>query len=251
MDEAFLEEIRRSIIEVKMHTAGMNMPDPNSRIWRYMKVDHLRDLLYYRRLYFARADTVSDINEGQLPKSIRETVQAILPHVHRDRNLYSVEELMKQEEKGLQQYKRAIFLNCWHLEENETKERWRHHSDKVVAIQSTYLKLELASYEKRRKRYEVSAVNYIDHDNDFVSQQHPFTIYIQKASKYAFERELRAITFSPNPPDNGGMSISMNLESVLEQIVISPNVDASARSEIRSIVVESGLNIPIRNSRFT
>ena len=239
------------ILDVGMHTSGTTIPnDPNSRIWRYMKYEHLEDLLSNHRLHFARADTVDDINEGQLPESIRQLALTILPEIYKNSG-YSVEQLLEKEEKGLQQYKRAIFLNCWHLDNDETKERWQNHKDREIAIQSTYLKLELASYEKKRKRYEVSLVNYIDHANDYVSQQHPFTIYLQKALKYGYEREIRAISYNPHLSDNEDVFIAVNLEPLLEQIVISPNVNEHVRSHIRAMTARYDLNIPVINSRFT
>lgn len=250
MDEEFLNGVKSSILAAGMHSAGMNMPDPNTRIWRYMKFRDLEDLLYKERLYFSRADKVSDSNEGQLPRSIKETLEVLLPHIHRNNCPNSLEYLMEREEKGLRQYKLAIFLSCWHLDDNETEDRWEQHRDREIAIQSTYLKFELASYEKRMKRYEVSCVHYIDHENDFVSQQHPFTIYVQKAKQFEFEKELRAITYSPAMSMNEGVYIPVSIENLLEQIVISPRASEQVRIQALDLISRYQPKIPVRDSKF-
>jgi hypothetical protein len=199
-----------------MHDSGTIMPDdPHSKIWRYEKFEHLENLLIDRILHFARADTVSDKTEGRLPESIKETLRALLPYVHRDRQQHSIEYLLKREEAGLEQFKLAVFLSCWHLDQDESMARWDEHSDRQVAIQSTYLKLRLAACEKGHERFTVSSVNYVDHENDFVSPRHFFTTYIHKDLQFKAERELRAISFNADPSVGLGNRVPIEIEQFL------------------------------------
>lgn len=45
-----------------------SLPDPDTRIWRYVDLTKFLDMLSRRKLYFARLDRLGDPFEGAIPR---------------------------------------------------------------------------------------------------------------------------------------------------------------------------------------
>lgn len=234
---------------------GLSIPeDLDAKIWRYEEADHLIDMLNNRALHFANAYKVWDRDEGLLPESIKSDYRLISRNVPAP---HSTQFSVKQLKKSMCEYKRAIFLSCWHLDEDESVQRWNRYSRKNrnlkkikdTAIQSTFMDLEKVNYDKFR-RYTTSKVSYVNHRVADVPPQHEFTIFLQKRKKHAHECELRAIIFDPSQSGKKGIRIQIDLEKVVKRIVISPRAKDTLRDRIVAAVWQNHLHIPVEDSQF-
>ena len=119
-------------------------PDENMKIWRYLDLLKLIDLLETRSLHFARSDTLGDSHEGTWPE----------PNiVDREQNLPKVTAMYKGKVE-LERYRQAIenmtrftrqtvYISCWYGGESESVAMWKLYGATMgsVVIQSTYKKL--------------------------------------------------------------------------------------------------------------
>lgn len=232
------------------HGMGLSFPeDLDATIWRYEKSEHLIDMLNNSSLYFANACKVDDPDEGLLPESIKSDYRLIseaVPPPH------STQFSVKQLKKSMREYKRAIFLNCWHLDANESRHRWKRYlkKNKETAMQSTFMELEKANWDNFRRQYTTSKVSYVNHRVADVPPQHEFTIFLQKRKKYKYEYELRAIRFDPTQSGEKGIRVKIGLEKVVKRILISPYAKETLRDRIVTAVRQNRLNIPVHDSQF-
>lgn len=115
-----------------------NMPaNEHTTIWRYMDFTKFVSLLDKKALYFSRPDKLSDKFEGAIPR----------PTVMARKTLVSgspiAEDTLKVMSQGAQEVRKFVFLNCWHMNNNESAAMWQLYVQKNegVAIRSTFARL--------------------------------------------------------------------------------------------------------------
>lgn len=86
------------------------------------------------------------------------------------------------------------FINCWHVNENESDTMWRLYSNKnkTIAIKSSILLLKKAILDTKHE-FCFFPVNYIDYEKDYISQSNAFSPFFYKRSIYSHEKEFRLL----------------------------------------------------------
>jgi hypothetical protein len=121
--------------------ATSELPDPDSKIWRYMDFTKLVFTIDNEALYFTSIDNLDDPFEGSLTRINIEDRRKII-------SLLENNKLIKVRNTGKSSnhedlIRNNIFVNSWHINEEESAAMWKLYlkSDEGVAIQSTIERL--------------------------------------------------------------------------------------------------------------
>lgn len=131
-------------------------------------------------LFFAKANLMSDLLEGQYPPSEKnsEYYKIMIEH-------YST-------------IKEIICINCWHINDYEAAAMWKLYTNSKdgVAIQSTFQKL-ADSFNVTSEHVIIGKVKYIDYQTDYIESkslvENVLPPFFYKRHSFNYEHELRAI----------------------------------------------------------
>jgi len=206
-----------------------------TRLWRYLSLDKLVDLLSTSELFFTPLATFAktDPFEGYLPSvafdahasiSSRYVKDLELAHQqlaeHRRNNGYPLtdaeqvtletrlEDMRSSLRRLLPAIAKATTVNCWHANEGESEAMWRLYAEngKAVAVETTLDALKQSIQERDSPRivhiYPVKYLDFFDsalQPKDCVVEGH-LTPLLKRIS-YQHEREVRAFIgkVAPNP----------------------------------------------------
>lgn len=233
--------------------AACKLPeDMESLIWRYMDISKLVCLLDKNLLYFARADLLGDPFEGSHTKTHHKS-DYIIQIMQGDENK---QEIKLTSAQMFSAFRRNTFINCWHLNPNESHAMWsvylRDHQG--IAIQSTCSRLITALSKNEQYKVNVGCVNYIDYEKDsFPDENQTIFGFLHKHKSYEHERELRAIIRAEHhasaifAPDQVpvGKQLQVDLEVLIERIVLPPDAPSELEGVITSLLQLYGLAKPV------
>ena len=206
--------------------------DKETTIWRYMDFTKFSWLMFKKKLHFHRADEFSDPFEGSTPANIVEARNSIYNEVEftdisddvMDQNWpkrltesveYFCENMPSIHSTLNKRLKKFTFLNCWHLNRNESAAMWEIYGqqNKAIAIKTTYGKL-IECLEDSETKYDIvtGKVNYETYeesgeksisedkipDDLFLHKNlHTLSPFFMKRKSFFHEKELRAIIQRP------------------------------------------------------
>lgn len=235
----------------------IHTPDDDVRIWRYMDLSKFLQFVHSGYLCFCPLDKLDDKFEGYPPASFAFALQAILG------NTTFPAELALRFFNSLNS--RAV-VSCWHQNDNESVAMWKLYTagNDGVAIRSTVgrLKNTLRNFPED---VFIGEVRYVDHfktdDDEDISA---FTPLFRKRQSYKHERELRAIiplvqsrlpisdaieAIKTTPVDKvQEVLIPVNLSTLIESIILSPQYPCWARDSVQEIVTNASLAIRVEYS---
>jgi hypothetical protein len=213
-----------------------------ARLWRYMSLDKLVDLLSTQELFFTPLASFANTDpyEGYLPKvaldahaSINKNIVAQIKIAHKEladnlqkrgRTLSDVEKqtLEAQLEHLKSSFRlimpaiaKTIMVNCWHVSEDESEAMWRLYSEngKAVAIETTLAALSRSIELKNSSHvvhiYPVKYLDFFDstlEPRDCVVEGHLAPLL--KRRSYQHEREVRAFIAKMAPDPRTGADVS-------------------------------------------
>lgn len=238
--------------------------DPSSSIWRYIEFWKLKDLVQTRQLYLRRSDKLEDEHEG-LPPSEYERVL----------NLSRLEfnDIRERDHVigSLSQFRQSFYVNCWHLQIEETATMWARYGKDGVAIVSRYDLLKQVLHPLPDK----VMVGLIRYGTKHLTGWNIIRFVITKREKYSSEREVRAmiwltdtgdsmnrhfdLTSRPHdrpiydPPSTlpEGISREIDVAFLITEVVISPFAPAGRLAEIRDLLSDTGIAGSVRESTLT
>ena len=196
-------------------------------------------------LYFCRLDLFNDPFEGSFAYGNQKIREGVDP----DSTSFEKFKHFSREVRKL------IFVNCWHMNDYENYAMWKIYSyqNKSISIRTSIKRLK-ESIEDRS--VIISEVKYIDYRKEMIPEDNMLYIFLYKRNFFKFENELR-LWFQDNPDSvsNGIVEISkknefvkINLETLIEEIYISPNADISFYNKVKKELDKINLNKPIIQS---
>lgn len=223
----------------KVHVT--NQLPGNARLWRYLSLDRLIDLLSASELFFAPLATFakSDPFEGYLPTVALDAYASIfrkgvtdsehtrrVVEEHRNRQGFpltdaergaleaSLEMLRTQPRQIFAAISKATTVNCWHASEIESEAMWRLYSEngKAVAVETDLDALKV-SIEERETPHSVRIypIKYLDfydtqiQPRDCLVEGH--LVPLLKRISYQHEREVRAFITKVGPTPREGANV--------------------------------------------
>ena len=228
-----------------VHPALKQPENQNATIWRYMDFAKYVALLRSKALYFPRLDKLDDPFEGSISREEYEGIietarvgeeEGKLPMEWRGRYF----DVLMQASRNA---RRSCYINCWHINENESEAMWRLYSQSTfaIAIKSTYSKLRdvLPTPDEFGQPYVgpfLGKVTYLDHFVDKLPTGNLLSPIMNKRPSFQHEQECRAMIWRPEPDNyvlqrdsesifksySVGLSIEIDLPKLIELTVVSP-----------------------------
>ncbi len=231
------------------------LPD-DAPLWRYMPLGKLVSLLTSESLYFARLDKLGDPFEGAALASEIAARGADAPTKARVWALY----------------RRWMVANCWHQFNMESDAMWRGYAHDGIAIRSTagtlrqavlsstdhYADADTTKKTPLRDAW-IGRVIYDDHNTASLNDVTPFGRFFFKRPSFFAEREVRVLAALPqlvtdagvnesDDPGLNGVSVPVKLESLIDELVISPFAPGWLVASVAGLLKKFGLGIPCRVS---
>jgi len=244
---------------VKDHPVFNEPKNKSQKIWRYLDFTKFIDLLNNNSLFFCRSDLFTDQFEGSVPKNtavLRDfQFKEIVVNNQKSDSRYTSNYLQVQGKKD----RKNIALNCWHMNDYESAAMWNLYlkSDEGIAIQSTYNKLK-DCLDESEITIHLGTVNYIDYNKDTIAWNNLFIPYIHKRKSFKHEKELRALIWSIDGVNtksqvdfsNGGISIPVDVNKLVEKIYVSPDSPLWYTNLVQSLTSRFGFDIEVINSKI-
>lgn len=224
-----------------------------------MPFDRFEDLMCTGELYFCRSDRFEDEDEG-LPTEdyARYVCDSMGPGHDLDDTI-----------GNLVQDKEAYFISCWYLFDHETAKMWKQYGQDGVAICSRYGLLKMA-LDAMPDRVMLGLVRYSFEHVDW----NILRFITTKRPGFAEEREVRAFIWKPEwagqdrhidvnnkchrepltePPPYvlPGLRRAVDVQSLVERIVMSPDANPGRFEKVKQLVRDLGYEIPVEQSTLT
>ena len=239
-----------------MYEKHPRIPEPadkNIKLWRYLRADRFNDVLEKKGLYFSKCSQQQDKSEGQITNADWKKLELeIYPIFDNDSELSpKMKKIHKQNAMSIQSndYPRdATFINCWHENKSECSRMWEEKvpDGEGVVIQTTFSKL-CNSFKETPSRIWIGKVDYYDYNTSEILNDNLFSQFFSKDSQFVYENEFRAISWAHHP-----RSIGTSLETLIENIFVSPKATPLFYESIKSKMKNSGLaEINVLKSEFS
>jgi hypothetical protein len=250
-------------LTIETYPDQLEPENQHAAIWRFLNKCKFQDLMTTAELYFYRADLFTDEREGLPPEEYLATF-GLHPFDVNDR-----QQLMNHIGSDAQ-FREGFYLNCWYLFREESCQMWKEYGADGVAITSRYCLLRSA-LNRLSDRAFIGQVRY-GAQHLLGKPANLFRYVTTKRSKYAYEQEVRAFFWIPDPhasitrhidaedrihalpltlpPPNilRGERRKVDLESLITRIVVSPWAPPSTVDEVTRILRDKGYKIPIEQS---
>lgn len=262
------------MITLRDHPA-LIQPSDDDILWRYLSLDKFESSLMKSALFFCRADRFSDPFEGSLP--LREAEYRIkdLENISRFYNSTTFNRVDAQKSidaisETHKKFKRAVVVNCWHINNNESVGMWQLYlkSNVGIAIKSNAQRL-IKSFEESPEEVNISKVRYINYENDiwFNEKVYPCSSYnfltpiVHKRIEFSHENELRLLYHIREAEDDEkywlnqeyekGMFIKVNMDVLIDEIVLPPTSDSYIENRVIELMKWNGLLKEIKKSKLS
>ena len=226
---------------------GLNPPQDDTIIWRYMSMTKFLMLLDNQGLWFSRSDTFEDANEGMFPqKDIEGFVK---------RHRYETEKFVSSIEKD----KKRAYISCWIQEDHELFLMWKSYVKDLsdgVALKTTIGKLIKALSIDTKYKVYCSNVEYIDFNEDYCPCFSPegnlnaLNYYYIKDKCFKQENELRLLCHISEISDEFGFYHPISVHELIESVYLSPKANNSVKQFVSETLKSHNLNIPVCDSEI-
>lgn len=213
-----------------------------AKIWRYMDLWKLLDMVVTSSLHFTRVDRLDDKHEGSWePSGVFDAYK-------------SCGEDYVNQLKYWERVARTIgAVNCWHVSESEANDMWELYTsgDNGVVIQSTYRALLCEMQEINNRVCTIGLMKYIDHKKDKfegVGQGGFGTFldwFVYKDKTFTHENELRVLLLAMGDKDKPaeripieGAKLQVKLGRLIKSIRLRPNSQNWKRDLLRKLFAD-------------
>lgn len=231
---------------------SFHTPDKSLTIWRYLDFTKFVDLLITNQLFFCRSDKFEDPFEGVFK----------LKDFERNKGIFSLQHLTKK----------FYFLNCWHINENQSDAMWKIflNTNNGIAIKSTVDRL-INGLAPAKENIHISKVYYRDFKKVtfgelFFEPQNKLldgtgnslNQFNYKRISFEHEKELRLYYIDrpiPHAIKDGiprepltEKRIDVNLQEMISEIVIAPFADIWFKELVEQILLRLDLKFAVSKS---
>jgi hypothetical protein len=239
------------------------VPTSKTVLWRYMDFSKFVSLISTETLYFCRIDKLDDPFEGAMGseeleelwcnhylKFFRDSVTNPPPGYSctlSDAEIEaSAQRLLKEFRTGNTNKSQATFVNCWYEAEHESDAMWRLYSQQsqyAIAVRTTVGRLRKCAGEHTT----IGRMRYIDYSKQFPDIGYP---HFFKRKSFEHEREVRSVIIEMES-DCVGKNVPVDLQSLIQEIKISPLSPPWFMTVVQDIKEKYGLNVSVTHSSLT
>jgi hypothetical protein len=233
---------------------SFHTPDTSITIWRYLDFTKFVDLLLTRQLFFARSDQFQDPFEGVFRLKDYENTKNMLIHQQLTKKFY--------------------FLNCWHINDNQSDAMWKIFLDTKngIAIKSSVGDL-IKSLSSSMDDVFISEVYYRDFDkvtfNELMNEEQnkifngrggSLNQFNYKRICFEHEKELRLYHIDlpiPHAIKNGipreplaHKRIDVVLDNLINEVIIAPFADEWFESLVLQLIEKFDYKFKVSKSKL-
>ena len=230
---------------------AFQLPEPSTKIMRYMSYAKFADLLHRNSLYFAPFSSLDDKYEGTLPQPMADVgLLAGIPNLADDNRQTWEGHLLTYRK----QVRDQVRICSWCMSEYESISMWdRYAATDGLAISSDVGSLMASFIGDQNVR--ISIVHYIDYTSEILRML-PDGLYnlfhpsIHKRREYSDEKEIRAVVEAPkDSSDDPSLNYQpVELESLLKGVTVSPEAGDWLIELIESDLQRVGISVPVERS---
>jgi hypothetical protein len=165
-----------------------------------------------KSLYFCRADKLEDPYEGEWPQATveayRKMLESLLP-------AEQAEQIMRLKELSVAFTKTTVFVNCWHINPNESAAMWKLYATnhEGIAIKTTVKRL-CDSLNNWPRPIYIGEVAY----QPSINTAFAFSSFLYKRVSFEHEKELRAVAWLPGMFGDVPVLKGENLQAYAERL---------------------------------
>lgn len=227
-------------------------PEKELTVWRYLDFAKFVDLITSQKLFFCRSDNFEDPFEGIFR----------LKDYEKTKNIFEDQEIIKK----------YYFLNCWHINENQSDAMWKIFLDTKngIAIKSTVGNI-IESLRESEDNINISKVYYRDFNKVtfqelMLEKKNKMSIgrsinqFNYKRTSFEHEKELRLFHVDlpiPHVIKNGiprepltHKHIDIDISELINEIVIAPFADDWFKTMVESLTKKLNLNFKTTKSEL-
>lgn len=238
------------------HEQLLNL-DEDCVLWKFMSFSKFVNMLK-GKIYFNRLDKFEDVFEGTFPQYNVEHRNEVYGNEIIPQNVYdTIERMMKN----------YVYVSCFHKSEYETAFMWKQYADNDgIAIKTTSERLKRSFY-KTSETIHISTVKYIDYNKEFMPERNGLYLAIHKRKSFEPESEVRCVYMKtpaskPNPDNLSetiidpnektpcGEYIDIDLETLIEEIYISPYAAPYIKENVDLIVNKFNITAKVIPSKL-
>ena len=236
--------------------------DGSVKIWRYLDLPRLIDLLQTRSLHFARVSSLDeDSFEGSFTKGNLNLLRRELAAIKTNKEGTTTEEYIRKTlEMIIRSGKDFAYINCWHASNAESVALWKQYGTEAgaIAIQSTYEKLAGAFPSDPEKTVYMGMIQYKNYTNpneyiNFPSNSvNSISLLFHKRIEYQHEKEVRALMFlSPKiTNDQDGIKIGIDVDKAIEEIRMRPRTPKWITEVVANLIKKYDLHLKVLPSQL-
>jgi hypothetical protein len=219
-----------NVYTARWNTAICKEYDNDKILWRYMNLEKFLKLISNRKLYFRRLDKLDDQYEGiPIGNHFEKSIKLIKMYNSITNNKYL---------EAIRMFRQKVYVNCWNQKEEESFLLWKCYANikNGVAIKSTYQRVKkyFAKYNLDLPLF-FCCINY----GDTLSNKSDWSVVFTKRKIFSEESEFR-IVHSPNDITELGIEIEGDMESLIEEVVLAPNMSIELIEMIKIYLEEHG-----------
>lgn len=218
---------------------NINLPDPETVVWKYLDLSKFLDLLLSHKLFMSRSDKFEDQYEGTFSEPTFEEMK----------------KLSADNPEFLAYYKthrEKVAVSSWHINEYESFAMWQIFTgnSEGLAICSTVGRLQKALKPESHYEQYIGEVNYIDYKKEYIPFDDAFFPFLFKRKSFQYEREIRIITdVTPYGISlNDGLKISVDIHQLIDKIYIHPKSENWYKRLIIELLKRLDLDFTIEKS---
>lgn len=256
----------------------------NTKLYKYMDLEKFLSLIVTKKLCFCNQKKLKELDpyEGAMTRGelVREEYIKFLYDFVKKKGSFKYLKLIDGDTEKIidlrEEFKlyndELYYIDCWHINTNESLAMWKVFSNNKnsIAISTTNKKLK-SSIKTEDKEVNIQEVSYMDL---LVTEKIMLnlnaikvvkdTIYmdteilrgfceegglLRKTNYYSYEKELR-LYFEDNNNDDITKFIDIDPNSLIDEIIISPNCDEWFIDILNDILVKYSLDKKVRYSEI-
>lgn len=227
------------------HDSFPQPTDFNVKVWKYLSLAELLNMVLSESLHFSRLDLLEDNKNS--------TFRQICSNPTFAQKTFTLQNMEKESlVVYYEKIRKCMFVNCWHLNDDDSELMWKLHSkdNKGIALQTTYLKL--AQSLDATPWINLGLVRYKDFEKDEFDTSNLLNIATFKDIKYTFENEVRFVIsnsadwYKTKSEDlKTGETLTWKLSEHVDRIFVDPYASKWYFETVKSIIEKLGLTIPV------
>lgn len=213
----------------------------SQKVWRYMDLFKLEDIIKNKSLFFNRIDKFKDDLEGISPQSCEECILNTVNNKSKEEKIENIR-LMKERFKHA---RKSTFTSCWHVNDFLNERMWIDYANTrdSIAVETTYGNL-LKVKEEMQFPLHIEQIRYFD--EPYVNQEsYWFPFLFKRKEPFEWEKELRLSIYAYNYDNLTHLRVKAPIYNLIKKIHLSPLAKKYEVINLERILKLHKVNLPV------